>query len=93
MSCRQTTRENNYIKEDNKSFENVAKFRYLAVGVINQNCIYESKRSRKKVWNACYDAVQNLLSSRLLSKNVKINKYETTILLGVFMAVKLAILR
>jgi hypothetical protein len=31
-------------------------------------------------WNACYHAVQNLLSSRLLSENVKIKIYKTIIL-------------
>jgi hypothetical protein len=30
--------------------------------------------------NACYHSVQNLLSSRLLSKNIKIRIYKTIIL-------------
>jgi hypothetical protein len=30
--------------------------------------------------NACYHSVQNLLSSRLLSKNIKISIYKTIIL-------------
>jgi hypothetical protein len=30
--------------------------------------------------NACYHSVQNLLSSRLLSKNVKVRIYKTIIL-------------
>jgi hypothetical protein len=34
----------------------------------------------KKVENACYHAVQNLLSSRLLSRNVKIKIYKIIIL-------------
>jgi len=33
-----------------------------------------------KLGNACYHSVQNLLSSRLLSKNLKIKTYRTTIL-------------
>ena len=36
--------------------------------------------SRLKSGNACYHSVQNLLSSRLLSKNLKIRMYRTTIL-------------
>ena len=32
---------------------------------------------RLKSWNACYHSVQNLLSSRLLSKNLKIKIYRT----------------
>jgi hypothetical protein len=35
---------------------------------------------RFKPGNACYHSVQNLLSSRLLSKNVKIRIYKTIIL-------------
>ena len=33
-----------------------------------------------KLGNACYYSVQNLLSSRLLSKNLKIKTYRTIIL-------------
>src|SRR5215510_4705943 len=36
--------------------------------------------SRLKLGIACYHSVQNLLSSRLLSKNLKINIYRTIIL-------------
>jgi hypothetical protein len=35
---------------------------------------------RLKLGNACYHAVQNLLSSNLLSKNLKIKLYRTIIL-------------
>jgi hypothetical protein len=38
----------------------------------------ESKRVNS--WNACYHSVQNLLSSRLTSKNLKIKIYKTVIL-------------
>jgi hypothetical protein len=37
-------------------------------------------KSRLKLGNACYYSVQNLLSSRLLSKNIKIKIFKTTIL-------------
>ena len=42
--------------------------------------IQEEIKSRLKLGNACYYSVQNLLSSRLLSKNLKIKIYKTTIL-------------
>jgi len=37
-------------------------------------------QSRLKLGNACYNSVQNLLSSSLLSKNLKIKIYRTIIL-------------
>ena len=37
-------------------------------------------KSRLKLGNACYHSVQNLLSSSLLSKNLKIKIYRTIIL-------------
>ena len=38
----------------------------------NQNSLQEEIKSRLKSGNACYHSVQNLLSSSLLSKNLKI---------------------
>ena len=40
----------------------------------------EEIKSRLKSGNACYHSVQNLLSSSLLSKNLKIKIYRTIIL-------------
>jgi len=48
--------------------------------VSNQNSIQEEIKSRLKLGNACYYSEQNLLSSRLLSKNLKIKIYRTIIL-------------
>jgi hypothetical protein len=42
--------------------------------------MYVEIKSRLKLGNACYYLVQNLLSSRLLSKNLKIQIYRTIIL-------------
>jgi len=47
---------------------------------ISQNSIVEEIKSRLRSGNACYHSVQNILSSRLLSKNVKIKIYRTIIL-------------
>jgi hypothetical protein len=88
MSRRQTTGQNHYINVGNKSFENVAKSKYLETMLTNQNCIHEEIRSRLNSVNACYHAVQNRLSSRLLSKNVKIKTYKTIILHVVLLGVK-----
>ena len=48
--------------------------------VTNQNSIEEEIKSRLKSGNACCHSVHNLLSSRLLSKNLKIKIYRTIIL-------------
>jgi hypothetical protein len=45
-----------------------------------ENYIQEEITSRLKLWNSCYHSEQNLLSSRLLSKNLKIKIYRTIIL-------------
>jgi len=46
----------------------------------NQNSILEEIKSRLKSGNAFYHLVQNLVSSSLLSKNLKIKIYRTVIL-------------
>ena len=46
----------------------------------NQNSIHEEIKSRLKSGNACYHSVQNLFSSSLLSKKLKIKIYRTIIL-------------
>ena len=55
-------------------------FKYLGRILTDQNSIQEEIKSRLKSGNACYHSVQNLLSSSLLSKNLNINIYRTTIL-------------
>ena len=55
-------------------------FKYLGTTLTNQNSMAEEIKSRLRSGNACYHSVQNLLSSRLLSKNLKINIYRTVIL-------------
>jgi len=42
--------------------------------------LHEDFKSRLKLGNACYYSVQNLLSSSLLSKNLKIKMYRNIIL-------------
>jgi len=68
------------MKTDNSSIERVEDFKYLGTTLTNQNSIQEEIKRRLKSGNACYYSVQNLLSSRLLSKNLKIKMYRTIIL-------------
>ena len=50
-------------------------FKYWGRTLTNTNFILEEIKSRLKSGNACYHSVQNLLSSRLLSKNLKVKIY------------------
>ena len=65
---------------NNSTFERVEEFKYLGTTSTNQNPIQEEIKSRLRSGNACYYSVQNLLSSRLLSKNLKIKIFGTIIL-------------
>jgi hypothetical protein len=47
---------------------------------MDQNSIQEEIKYRLKSGNACYYSVQNLLSSSLLSKNMKIQTHLSIIL-------------
>ena len=60
------------MKTDNRSFEMVEEFRYFRTTLTNENSIQEEIKCRLKLGNACYYSVQNLLSSSLLSKTLKI---------------------
>ena len=68
------------VRIDNSTFDRVEDFKYLGTTLTNQNSVAEEIKSRLKSGNACYHSVQNLLSSRLLSKNLKIKIYRTVIL-------------
>ena len=67
------------MKIDKSSIERVEEFKYLGT-LTNHNSIQEEIKSRLKLGNACYYSVQNLLSSSLLSKTVRIKIYRTIIL-------------
>jgi hypothetical protein len=68
------------IKIANRSLENVSQFKYLGMTETNKNLTQEEIKSRSNSGNACYCSVQNLLSSRLLSKYLKIRICKTVIL-------------
>ena len=56
----------------NNSIERVEVFKYFGTLVTIQISTQKEIKSRLKLGNACYHPVQNLLSSSLLSKNLKI---------------------
>jgi len=80
MSRDRNAGRNHSVRIDNSTFERVEEFKYLGRTLTNQNCIAEKIKRRLRSGNACYHLVQNLLSSRLLSKNLKIKIYRTIIL-------------
>jgi hypothetical protein len=68
------------IKIASRSFEGEAKFKYLGTTLTHQNCMQEEVKSRLSSGNDCCHSIQSLLSSRLLSSNVKVKIYKTIIL-------------
>jgi len=52
----------------------------VGLSLLHAGSIAEEIKSRLRSGNACYHSVQNLLSSRFLSKNLKIKIYRTIIL-------------
>jgi len=65
---------------DNSPIERVEEFKYLGTTLTNQNSIQEEIKSRLKSGNACNYSVQNILSSRFVSKHLKLQIYRTIIL-------------
>ena len=55
-------------------------FKYLSSLFTNKNSFQEEIKCPLKAGNSCYYSIQTLLSSRLLSKNLKIKLYKTIIL-------------
>jgi hypothetical protein len=72
MSRSQKIRRKHSIKRANRSFEDVGKFKYLGTTLTDQNCMHEEIKGKLNSRNACYHSVQSLLSSRLLSRNLKV---------------------
>jgi hypothetical protein len=80
MSRSQKVGQKHSIKIANRSFEYVAKFKYLGTTLTDQNHMHEEIKSRLNSGNACCHSVQRLLSSRLLSRKLKVKIYKTIIL-------------
>jgi hypothetical protein len=80
MPRSQKIEQKHSIKIANSSSEDGAKFKYLGTTLTDQNCMQEEIKSRLNSGNACYHSVQSLLSSRLLSRDIKVKIYKTIIL-------------
>jgi hypothetical protein len=77
--CHQNVGQSHNLLIANEFLGNVAEFKHLGSTVTNQNCIYK-ENNRLNLGNGCYHSVQSLLSSCLLSKNVKVKIYKTVLL-------------
>ncbi|KAJ4441913.1 hypothetical protein ANN_11773 [Periplaneta americana] len=80
MSRDENIVRNGNIKIGNLSFEEMEKFKYLGATVTNINDTREEIKHRINMGNACYYSVEKVLSSSLLSKNLKVRIYKTVIL-------------
>jgi hypothetical protein len=80
MSHNPNSGQNQNVRITNESFENVAQFKYLGTTLTNWNDIHDELKSRLNSGNDCYHSVQNLLSSRLISNDLKIKIRRTVIL-------------
>jgi hypothetical protein len=72
MSRNDSAGQNGYIQIGKKFFETVEQIKYLGTTLTNKNFIHEEIKSRFKSGNVCYHSVQNLSSSFLLFRSVKI---------------------
>jgi hypothetical protein len=77
MSRSQKVGQKHIIKIANRSLENAAKLKYLGTTLTDQNHTHEEIKSRLNSGNGCYHSVQSLLSSRLLSRKLKIKYTES----------------
>ena len=80
MSWDQNAGRIHSVRIDNSTLERVEEFKYLRTTLTNRNSTEEESKSRLRSGNACYNSLQNLLSSSLLSKNLQIKIYRTIIL-------------
>jgi hypothetical protein len=85
LAPHQNAHQNRDIKITNTLFENVSQFKYVGKTVTNKYLIQKEIKRRLISGTDCYHSVQNLPSSRLLSKNVEIRIHKTIILpLGLY---------
>jgi hypothetical protein len=71
MSRHQDARQDHNIKLANRSFENVAKIKYLEMRVKSQNWNHGEIKCIIYSGSSCYSSLQNPVSSYLSSKKIK----------------------
>jgi hypothetical protein len=71
MSGHQIAGRNHNIKIANRTFEDVVKFRYFGMTITSRSLIHEEIKSRLNSGNGWCHSVKKLMSSGMLSKNLK----------------------
>jgi hypothetical protein len=71
-SDRQNAGQRLGIEIANRTFENMSQLQYLGMRVTNYNLIQADIKRKLNSGNDWYNSIKNILSSRLLSKNMKI---------------------
>jgi hypothetical protein len=72
LMSRKKAEQRQSIKITNRSFEDVAKFRYLGTTLTVQNCMQEETKCRHISGKSRYHSVLSILSSCLLSSNLRV---------------------
>jgi len=80
VSRDQNVGKNHNVKRVNKFFERARDFEYLEKTLSHRNSIQEGIKSILNSRNACYLSGQDVFSSSLLYKNLKIKIHRTAIL-------------
>ena len=65
---------NEHIRIGSNSYEDLKTFKYFGSLVTNKNCILDEMKYTPKAMNSTYYPVQTLLSSQILTRNLKIKK-------------------
>jgi hypothetical protein len=78
--CHEEYAENNNTRTANRSYENVVNLKYLGTTLTHQNLIQAEIKRRLNLYDTFYHSVQNIYSSPLLTKSVRIKIFKTIIL-------------
>ena len=72
ITSREMLNRNDHLTTDERDVEKVSEFKYLGALITKHNEVVKEAKHRLNLGNACFYSVQELLSSRILSSNVKL---------------------